>query len=131
MVYKCLRCGREFDNSSILRDHFNRKHKCDPILLDIDVKDININDCKIEDDRYKCEHCEKICSNKFNLEKHLKICKENNVNVNVVVICPEQQIEQLKKEIEELKKENEKMKKIIEKEILSKLLNEIINSDKF
>jgi hypothetical protein len=104
MVHKCPRCATEFETASNFRDHLNRKYKCQPILQDIDIKDIIIENCKIESEAYRCVHCEKVCSNKFNFEKHIKVCKKNK-NIDTDINSVEYLKEQLKekdKQIEQL-----------------------------
>jgi hypothetical protein len=106
MVFKCKRCGDEFETALILKNHFNRKIKCQPILQDINIEGLTIEECKIEDDENKCKYCEKICSNKYNLEKHIKICKKNEIKS----LTKEQLQEQVYEKDKQLKEKDKIMK---------------------
>jgi hypothetical protein len=37
VCYKCLRCGISFPRKSTMKNHFNKKNRCDPVFLDICV----------------------------------------------------------------------------------------------
>jgi DNA repair exonuclease SbcCD ATPase subunit len=130
MCFICLRCGDEFDNITNLKNHLARKIKCQPILNDIDVNEIIIEDCKT-DKMYACEYCSKSYSNKFNLKKHMKICKKREEESDE----EEETIKSLKQQIKEkdkkIKKQDKKLKekdeKIKEKDKKIKKQEVIIN----
>jgi hypothetical protein len=75
MHYTCPRCGYITETSQNLIKHLIRQTTCIPILLDIDVDKINIGECKVVDDNYKCIGCDKSFSTNGNLVRHMRICK--------------------------------------------------------
>jgi hypothetical protein len=118
MAYKCVRCGSEFDNITNLKSHLARKNQCKPILLDIKVEDIIIDNCKTGE-IYECTYCNNTFSTNFNLEKHLKICKKNTNNLldKSSIKYLRQQIKEKDKQIKQMKKQfKEQLKQINEKD---------------
>jgi hypothetical protein len=107
MVYKCPRCNVDFEIATNLRNHLNRKNKCIPILQDIDIKDIIIENCKIEED-HNCEYCGISCSNKYNLNRHLKSCNDNDITSTELL---KQQLKEKDKQMKEQLKEKDKQMK--------------------
>jgi hypothetical protein len=91
-IYICEKCKKEFNKKSAYDSHLSRKTPC------------------IDNDIYKnntCNDCNKIFSTKFNLKKHMIICKK------IIANNDSAQIEELKemlfkqqKEILELKESN-------------------------
>jgi len=86
--YICIRCGKNFkNNKSCIRKHFNRKNICKSKHYDIEYSELlnllNNNEyinyynnvIKNTISNYNCEHCDKLFCNKYNLNRHIKICK--------------------------------------------------------
>ena len=94
-IYKCDTCKKEFLIKRLYDNHLSRKNPCG----------LYTN---------QCIHCNKNYSTKYNLNKHLKICKKNTIEYHNKI-----QMEELKnlllaqqKSIEELKELNETNKNI-------------------
>jgi hypothetical protein len=115
MPYNCPRCDEESETAAIFRKHLERKNICQPILSDIKIEDIIIEECKT-DSECVCEYCEKVCSNKYNLEKHKKLCKKNT-NFKEQVKEKDGKIKKLEKEAKE---KDEKIKKLEKEELKNK-----------
>jgi hypothetical protein len=123
MVYECPRCDDVFETSVNLRNHFKRKNICKPNSQDKDIKieDIIIEDCKVENDECECKYCEKTYATKYNLEKHLQICKKNTdglVDKSSVEYWKQQSKEkdkQIKQIKEQLKEKDKQIKQLIQK----------------
>jgi 5-methylcytosine-specific restriction endonuclease McrA len=128
MVYKCPRCDDDFETATNLRNHLKRKNICQPILQDIDIKDIIAEDCKVEndDEDHDCRYCGKTYSNKYNLEKHVKICKKNTANLfdKSSVEYLKQQIKEKDKEIKEKEKEIKELRQLFKLKTVKKMIIE-------
>lgn len=66
VLYKCKKCGKEFNKKSNYKQHRQRKTKC------------NTNKKS-----FKCNDCKKEYGRKDSLARHMKICNNNNHNSNV------------------------------------------------
>lgn len=107
-VYTCDVCKKEFNRKSTYDNHLTRKNPC---RLDTSIDN-------------KCIYCDKSYTAKFNLTKHLKICKQklieddNQANINEIKQEFEEQVEQLKimfqKKFEEQEKKIEELSHITE-----------------
>ena len=58
-IYTCQTCKKKFDIRRLYNNHLTRK-----------------NPCKSDNFDNKCSYCSKSYTTTFNLNKHLKICKE-------------------------------------------------------
>ena len=88
----CIRCNKGFkSNKYNFRKHFTKKKLCNVNNLDIDI-DVILNE--IDNDNYnnfyksyknkkQCEYCKQMM-NKYNIQKHYKICKNNPINDNQI-----------------------------------------------
>jgi len=94
-LFKCRRCARVFKRKWDMKRHFSRKNPCMTKTVNIQKNGIknlktfqNIpkyskNENKTEtksikkiNNRFICKYCERTYSQKYNLNKHLKKCKE-------------------------------------------------------
>jgi hypothetical protein len=97
-IYKCDICLKEFNKKSTYDYHISRLIPC-----------IKLNDIQ-------CAYCNKSYSNKSNLNKHLKNCKEKTIeldNKNEIEELKKLLFEQQKK-FEEQQKDNQELKKKVE-----------------
>jgi len=129
--YKCL-CGMDFGNKKDnYNRHLNKLNPCfaiapknaqnthnllnqDLVLCEIINK--NIDDNEENTKNYQCNFCKKIFSRKYNLDRHIKSCKNNEINQENPI--PNQNADKLDlilKQNEELKNEIEKLKKKIKR----------------
>ena len=163
--YKCL-CGMEFGNKKDnYNRHINKMKKCSAhkllnlnkqtnceILNDnmdnntVKNKDTNLDTKTLlfneNDTKFMCDNCHKTFSRKFNLERHISVCKNKIINPNIqlrndqnnnnnnisdklnLILTQLNEVinvnVQLKKQIEEEKNEKNQLKKQIEEEINEK-----------
>lgn len=101
-IYKCDKCNKIFTRKSGYASHIARIKSC--------IKDANINN--------QCIYCSKSYSTRFNLNAHIKICKEKPI-----IDETQFQINELKKMFEEQVKHNKELEKKIDQ--LSKEKNNI------
>jgi hypothetical protein len=91
VVFKCPRCGHEFDKLKYYNDHVNRTNLCKPLFQDIVIN--NTNYIKV-DKIFSCEYCKKNMTTKFGLQRHIKNCYENPNNKPKIKQQEEKQQEQ-------------------------------------
>ena len=125
-MFICERCGYSSIYKSNLRNHLNRKNKCNPIIKDIGIVELkakmnqnhpneskmNPNESKMnpnESKKYICKFCVQVYSTNSNLHKHMKKCPsiekydKNDADkiLNYIKILDKER-KQLTKKIEEL-----------------------------
>ena len=67
VLYKCNRCGKEFNRKSNYNYHINRKRPCAPKFSKRSLKN---------PPKFRCSNCDKLYTTKYNLNRHLKnACK--------------------------------------------------------
>jgi hypothetical protein len=102
MPYDCARCGHEFIDKSDLKRHLSNENICPAILSDIAVKDIILENCKKEvkdNDKEKCEFCNKLFMSKKTLHNHQLKCK------NLIPVTKVNDIDKMAKTIEVLQEQ--------------------------
>ena len=77
-IIQCDRCGTEFKNLRNLRNHFNRKNTCKPLLKDIPLEELK-EKYKVNKGCYKCENCGKEYKTTDGKYKHKKKCLLNPI----------------------------------------------------
>lgn len=86
-TYKCERCGYSTDDRSNFMKHLTRKNVCEPLLSEIDVKDLIKKATFKEEDPRKIHKCY-TCDAKFTTVqarcRHSKQCKDRN-KVDVII----------------------------------------------
>jgi len=50
VLYKCPRCGKSFDKIGNTKNHIKRKIMCEPILSNMNIKQIDISCFKIDEE---------------------------------------------------------------------------------
>jgi len=89
-IYTCENCNKEFNRKSTYDTHLQRKNPC--------KIDIHVNN--------QCSYCNKLYSTKYNLNVHLKSCKElsnqfeNKSQIEELKKMFEKKIEELEKKVE-------------------------------
>ena len=120
--YICEKCNKIFSQKGHYERHINRKYSC--IKEKTNLTDYSNNGINIPKMEYNCVYCNKNYSTKYNLNKHLKCCKEKkNVDnkdklYNLLILNTQNKIEKenlfLKQQINNLQKElNKKTTNII------------------
>ena len=124
VLYTCPRCGFNNKIKTKIRNHFHRKKICQPKLSNIDIKTayeqvlnekytgaymkntvLNV---------YSCIYCDKTFERKFNLTRHINICKNRFVQKqdtvytesekDMIIASKDRIIQELKNQIEVLLK---------------------------
>jgi predicted GIY-YIG superfamily endonuclease len=122
--FKCDKCGLTFTAQKYLDQHNKRKTQCG-ILQAVEAD-------------HRCNYCNRVYSNKYNLAKHSRKCRVKNARVEVLpvqdrVLALEEHVRELmkmyQKEKEEREREQEERKRerdecIKEKEMHEKQLTE-------
>ena len=103
-IIQCDRCGTEFKNLRNLRNHFNRKNTCKPLLKDIPIEELK-EKYKVRKGCYKCENCGKEFKTADGKYKHKKKCLLN------VALIEKKNIDKLKDELEKKDNELDELKK--------------------
>jgi len=88
----CNYCNSEFHNKCNLNKHQRTSKYCLKIQQQKDPNKI------IERDIYECKYCQRQLTTKFTLNNHIKICKKNNSNLDIL-----EKVEKLTQEIVQLK----------------------------
>ena len=96
----CTNCNKKFTCSRNYKNHMNRKTPCSP--LDLKLYE------NIDDPDRTCLYCHKKFKYKYTRNRHYKICKVKNVDINVL-LKNYKEMNELKQELNELK---EKFNKI-------------------
>ena len=119
--YTCLTCNKSFDRRSNYISHINRKYPC--LNIPSNINNIpkyssefqNIPNIKILS--YRCDFCSNKYNEKYNLNKHLKICKiklQNDINKKDHQL-KEELFKNLLKEMNLLRQENKESNKQLDK----------------
>jgi hypothetical protein len=91
----CERCGSSYVQKKNLIHHLTRQTPCSATVKDVDIAEYLIR-IRQKHSKYSdsitCEYCNVSYSNKYNLNKHLKICKQKDVAFN-------NKIEQIRNEL--------------------------------
>ena len=124
VLYTCPRCGFNNKIKTKIRNHFHRKKICQPKLSNIDIKTayeqvlnekytgaymkntvLNV---------YSCIYCDKTIERKFNLTRHINVCKNRFVQKqdtvytesekDMIIASKDRIIQELKNQIEVLLK---------------------------
>jgi DNA-directed RNA polymerase subunit RPC12/RpoP len=135
--YICPTCFKNFGNKKDhYEKHINKKKRCitngknllkntqnllkntqSELSIQINQNDIiNNNEKDNHNTKYQCIHCLSKFTRKFNLDRHLKTCKNKNESNNenkIKLIKIDEKLDLVLKQNEELKKENEELKKQI------------------
>lgn len=79
VCHNCPRCGYKATKKSHLKDHYNRKTICNPIVADISIEEcIKGMDIKR---KYLCEYCNKKYSRSDSLNRHKNKCVEKRLQM--------------------------------------------------
>lgn len=145
VIYKCIKCDKEFKLKIDFARHINRKFPCKKQgdiychKNDIITSIVAIN--RDKKNEYKCEHCEKLFASKRNMQRHMENnCKikrqQENEKEMIFNKLMEQfeiqnkKIEKQSKQIEELKKHNDEIeRKLDNKQIQIGNNNNIITNN--
>lgn len=73
MIYKCPRCDYIFHTTQSIKNHIEKKKKCDSLISDIQI---NMDNIIVIENQISCEHCDRVYNNKYSLTKHLNTCKK-------------------------------------------------------
>jgi hypothetical protein len=88
VMYKCARCGKDFNKKDHYIKHSKNKSICKDLLNNIFPTEDNYI---IVDMTFDCEYCDKKFTNKYSLERHKSTCSNksnnhNNVNAETVIL---------------------------------------------
>lgn len=115
VLYQCPRCGYSSKYKSSIKNHYNKKKVCQPILLDLQIKDC-IEELNKQTEPI-CKYCNKVFSRNDNLKRHQQSCKDKKIYEDLEIENKylKEQIENKDKIVEaERKKKEEKIKQILE-----------------
>ncbi len=120
--YICGLCGASFDKKSSYNNHLIRKKPCK-------VKKVNDEDY---DESLDCEFCNKTYSTKYNLNKHLQICKVKLSNSIIKKKKPTKKelirAYEEKETLVNLKKEISELKTVLKESIVQNNNNQTTNN---
>jgi len=79
-MFECGRCGKTFNFKHHLKQHYNRKKACKPLLSDTPYKQLlDVLDTKEEKQPvYTCKYCNRPFSQSSNRSRHQASCQGNN-----------------------------------------------------
>ena len=112
-IIQCDRCGTEFKNLRNLRNHFNRKNTCKPLLKDIPIEELK-EKYKVNRGCYKCENCGKEYKTADGKYKHKKKCLVNPA------IIEKKENDKLKEELESVKDDKQELEAKVQQLILER-----------
>ena len=132
MIYNCRRCGYSASQKSNLKNHFNRKKICKPVIENISIETLknelegiepkmnpnepklnpnepkmNPNEPKMNPTKYQCKYCYKYYSTNSHMHRHQHKCKKKPEENSISVLQLEE-IELLKKQVADLLEEKTK-----------------------
>ena len=112
-IIQCDRCGTEFKNLRNLRNHFNRKNTCKPLLKDIPIEELK-EKYKVNRGCYKCENCGKEYKTADGKYKHKKKCLVNPA------IIEKKNIDKLETELKSVKDDKQELEAKVQQLILER-----------
>ena len=129
-VIQCDRCGKNFTRLTTLRNHFNIKKTCEPLLKNISIEELK-EKYKFKKGIYKCENCGKEYKSAVGKCNHKKKCLLNPVIIEKKTIDKlETELEKKDTKLEEEKLKREKLEEQIKQLLLEKTENvKVINNN--
>ncbi len=134
-MYECPRCGYKCDRSFNFKKHLNKLTICRAILKDINLNNILIDDCKINE-LFNCEYCNEEYTLETNLNRHMKKCikkkekEQEQHEEEKSFVYLQQLVDKLNKQLEEnLHQLEEKDKQINELIKKTGITNNITNNN--
>ena len=112
-IIQCDRCGTEFKNLRNLRNHFNRKNTCKPLLKNIPIEELK-EKYKVNRGCYKCENCGKEYKTADGKYKHKKKCLVNPA------IIEKKNIDKLETELKSVKDDKQELEAKVQQLLLEK-----------
>ena len=119
VLHMCPRCGYKTIYKTSLKEHYNKKKVCEPIIDDISIEDclFNLNKKK----EHLCDHCNKKFSRSDSLKRHKEKCYELRLKL----------LDKKNKELDEKNNELDEKNKELEKQIKVSEPQESIITDHF